>query len=120
MQGYKVKEKTAIVPHSAALNPQFQNSVGTLWKSVAVWTIYMFFVINFVKVTRGALGTPISSTYNTDRHNLTDLLLKVAWNTHNPTQLLYHHVFAIYQFQILWVTFSRSVVFSVYSGFLYQ
>jgi hypothetical protein len=30
MQGYKVKEKTAIVPHSAALNPQFQNSVGTL------------------------------------------------------------------------------------------
>jgi hypothetical protein len=37
------------------LNPQFQNSVGTLWKSVAVWTIYMFFVINFVKVTRGAL-----------------------------------------------------------------
>jgi hypothetical protein len=30
MQGYKVKEKTAIVPHSAALYPQFQNSVGTL------------------------------------------------------------------------------------------
>ena len=30
MQGYKVEEKTAIVPHSAALNPQFQNSVGTL------------------------------------------------------------------------------------------
>jgi len=31
MQGYKVKEKTAIVPHSAALHPQFQNSVGTLF-----------------------------------------------------------------------------------------
>ena len=30
MQGYKVKEKTAIVPHSAALYPQFQISVGTL------------------------------------------------------------------------------------------
>ena len=31
MQGCKVKEKTAIVPHSAALYPQFQNSVGTLY-----------------------------------------------------------------------------------------
>ena len=30
LQGYKVKEKTAIVPHSVALYPQFQNSVGTL------------------------------------------------------------------------------------------
>ena len=30
MQGYKVKEKTAIVSHSAALYPQFQNSVGTM------------------------------------------------------------------------------------------
>jgi hypothetical protein len=30
MEGYKVKEKTAIVPHSAALYPLFQNSVGTL------------------------------------------------------------------------------------------
>jgi hypothetical protein len=30
MQGYKVKEKTAIVPHSVALYPLFQNSVGTL------------------------------------------------------------------------------------------
>jgi hypothetical protein len=32
MQGNKVKEKTAIVSHSAALYPQFQISVGTLWR----------------------------------------------------------------------------------------
>ena len=34
MQGYKVKEKTAIVPHSMALYPQFQNSVGTLCREL--------------------------------------------------------------------------------------
>ena len=37
MQGYKVKEKTAIVPHCT---PSFKNSVGTLVSS---------FNINFVK-----------------------------------------------------------------------
>jgi hypothetical protein len=31
-----------------------------------------------------SLGTPISSTNKTDRHNMTEILLKVALNTINP------------------------------------
>ena len=33
-------------------------------------------------------GTPVSSTNKTDRHNITEILLKVALNTINQTKLL--------------------------------
>ena len=36
-----------------------------------------------------SLGTPVSSTNKTDRHNITEILLKVALNTINQTKTFY-------------------------------
>jgi len=42
------------------------------------------FVSNFVAGQWYSLGTALSSTNKTDCHDLTEILLKVALNTHNP------------------------------------
>jgi hypothetical protein len=42
-------------------------------------------VIKFVSVLRQAGGTPVSSTNKTDRHDITEILLKVLLNTIKPT-----------------------------------
>jgi hypothetical protein len=42
-------------------------------------------------------GTPFSSTNKTDRHNITEILLKVALNTINQTILMDYFMFQIYQ-----------------------
>ena len=34
---------------------------------------------------RDSLGTPVSATNKTDRHDITDILLNVALNTINPS-----------------------------------
>jgi hypothetical protein len=49
-----------------------------------ILNVYLFFILSYV--IRGAgrwfsLGTPVSSTNKTDRHNIAEILLKVALNT---------------------------------------
>jgi hypothetical protein len=45
------------------------------------------YVINLQQVG-GSPGTPVSSTYKTDRHDITDILLKVALNIITLTLIL--------------------------------
>ena len=43
-----------------------------------------------------SLGTPVSSTNKSDRHDITEILLKVALNTLNQTiNLLYMYLFLL-------------------------
>jgi hypothetical protein len=37
------------------------------------------------------MGTPVSSTNKTDRHDITEILLKVALNTINQTNQLFQN-----------------------------
>jgi len=43
------------------------------------------YVIKFVSDLQQVGGTPVSSTIKTDRHDITEILLKVALNTINQT-----------------------------------
>jgi hypothetical protein len=38
-----------------------------------------------------SLGTPVSSTNKTDRHDITEILLKVALNTIKPERYLHYY-----------------------------
>ena len=60
-------------------------------------------------------GTPVSSTKKTDRHDITEILLKVASNTITlaPMIMMYLTLQSVRNCD-------RSVVFSGYSGFLHQ
>jgi len=46
-----------------------------------------YYAIKFVSDLRQVVGTPVSSTNKTDRHDITEILLKVALNTINQTNL---------------------------------
>jgi hypothetical protein len=41
------------------------------------------------------LGTPVSSTNKTDRHDIAEILLKVALNTINLNLLLHHQLLKV-------------------------
>jgi hypothetical protein len=53
------------------------------------------FVSNLWQVGGFSMGTPVSSTNKTDRHQIIEILLKVALNTlnHNPVYTLYSAVY---------------------------
>jgi hypothetical protein len=55
----------------------------------------------------GTLGTPASSTTKTGRHDITEILLKVALNTKNQSQIIYILVIAKTS------TFSKSLYFQL-------
>ena len=46
--------------------------------------------------------TPVSSTNKTDRHNVTEMLLKVALNTINFNPSIYMFIFALYIQMLTW------------------
>ena len=46
--------------------------------------------VSDVRQVRFSPGTPVSSTNETDRLDITEILLKVALNTINPTNQLSH------------------------------
>ena len=46
------------------------------------------YVIKFVSDLQNSPGTPVSSATKTNRHDITEMLLKVALNTITPTTLL--------------------------------
>ena len=88
-----------------------------LWVRIplmARWTWHI--IIKFDKVCRWltagqwfSLGTPVSATNKTDRHDITEILLKVAFNTITQTPNLenvleicdYHKRNTIYSWRIL-------------------
>jgi hypothetical protein len=47
------------------------------------------YVIKFVSDLRQVGGPPFSSTNKTDRHDITEILLKVALNSIKPTNLVF-------------------------------
>ena len=48
-----------------------------------------------IKFLNDLLGTPISFTYKTDRHDITDILLKVALNSLNLYIYIYIYLFCV-------------------------
>jgi hypothetical protein len=72
------------------------------------------YVIKFVSDLWFSPGTPVSSTSKTDRHDITEILLKVVLNTLNqPTNCLLLW-FYFTSFSLLWETRGNSNRLSVY------
>ena len=47
-------------------------------------TLYVIKFVNYLWQVIGSLGTPASPINTTDRHDITEILLKVALNTRTP------------------------------------
>ena len=63
-------------------------------------------------------GTPVSSTNKTDRHNTTEILLKVALNTINPNPCVCCHVYmcvkcTVLPLSVIYLWYFGTVLYSV-------
>ena len=91
--------------------PGFVNcKKGCTWLAVACDKVYQF-------LAHGrwfSPGTPASSTIKTGRHDITEILLKVALNTKNQNQIIY------YFFPSLGIRYPSSVNFSHFNLLLWN
>ena len=66
-------------------------------------------------------GTPVSSTSKTDRHDITEILLKVAINTvtHNPLMLFWIHTAKCMKYLYLLILYSSPLFVNIWSPSYY-
>jgi hypothetical protein len=123
LSGFINLEKCNIHRATGEMNIRFQrliNQIATYSKVKDCFISWKCFIIIYLQIHRHtnkittvrwfSPGTPVSSTYKTDRHDITEILLKGALNTINQTNLL----LLIYKIQIdviiTWVYFSLHMI----------